>query len=235
MTSDNKTGRGFGRTVRFSSKEGGDLLDAARRPDGAGVGRAPSEQGEGIITRIITATDSMSDSERKITDYLLHHQSAAIGMSQAELARVCGVSAPTVSRYCKRIGERDYHAFQLAFTRASSQMHDGVRRAEVSRDISVDDVAGSLQNLLTAKMTDISSTIESLSPSDVKDAVDAIAGSRMMEVAATGRTLSTALDAAYKFERLGILCTTSMYYEKLLSTAILLEPTDVILVISRSG
>lgn len=218
-----------------SVRGGEDLLDAARRDDAQRPDQTQATHEENLISRIYTTIDSMSESERRITDYLLHHQSAAIGMSQAELARVCGVSAPTVSRFCKRVGERDYHAFQLAFTRASSQMHDGTRRVDAGRDISTDDIRGSLENLLTAKVTDITSTVESLSPDDVRGAVNAIASARVVEVAATGRTLSTALDAAYKFERLGILCTTSMYYEKLLSTAIMLEPTDVLMVISRSG
>lgn len=190
---------------------------------------------ENLITRIFTATDSMSEGERRITDYLLHHQSAAMGMSQAELARVCEVSAPTVSRFCKHVGEKDYHSFQLALMQASTTMHDGNRSTNAPLNISADDVEGSLRNLLAAKITDITSTIESLPAKDVAEVVSLLANAHMVEFAATGRTLSTAMDAAYKFERLGILSTTSMYYEKLLSTAILLSPKDVFFVISRSG
>ena len=52
----------------------------------------------------------MSAGEKRITDFLIKHQSSAVSLSQAELARKCDVSAPTVSRYVKRLGEKDYHA-----------------------------------------------------------------------------------------------------------------------------
>ncbi|HIZ45747.1 MAG TPA: MurR/RpiR family transcriptional regulator [Candidatus Olsenella pullistercoris] len=194
------------------------------------------QPGEGnLITRIMTSIDSMTEGERRITDYLLKHQSAVYGMSQAKLARACGVSAPTISRYCKRLGEKDYHSFQLALVRAGYLMHDGGSISERDRAISAADVAGSLANLLAAKIGDLTSTIESLPVESLAAAVDAIAAARTMLVAGAGRTLPTALDAAYKFERIGIMCPTSLYYEKLLSSAILLREGDALLLISRSG
>ena len=54
-------------------------------------------------------SDVMSAGEKRITDFLIKHQSSAVSISQAELARKCDVSAPTVSRYVKRLGEKDYH------------------------------------------------------------------------------------------------------------------------------
>ena len=196
---------------------------------------APRANEENLITRIMTSVDSMTDGERRITDYLIKHQSAAYGMSQAKLARACGVSAPTISRYCKRLGEKDYHSFQLALARAGYLMHDGGSRAERDRAIFTDDVSGSLENLLAAMVADLTSTIESRPVESLAGAVEAVAHARTMLIGAAGRTLPTALDAAYKFERLGIMCPTSLYYEKLLSSAILLREGDVLLLISRSG
>lgn len=196
---------------------------------------AGQQREENLITRIMTSLDSMSEGERRITDYLIKHQSAAYGMSQAKLARACGVSAPTISRYCKRLGERDYHSFQLALARAGYLMHDGGSTDERDHAIFTDDVSGSLANLLAAKVADLTSTIESLPLESLARAVETIAHARTMLIGAAGRTLPTALDAAYKFERLGIMCPTSLYYEKLLSSAILLRKGDVFLIISRSG
>lgn len=190
---------------------------------------------ENLITRIMTSLDSMSEGERRISDYLIKHQSAAYGMSQAKLARACGVSAPTISRYCKRLGEKDYHSFQLALARAGYLMHDGGSTDERDRAIFTDDVSGSLANLLAAKVADLTSTIESLPVESLAAAVEKISRARTMLIAAAGRTLPTALDTAYKFERLGIMCPTSLYYEKLLSSAILLRAGDVLFLISRSG
>ena len=177
----------------------------------------------------------MTEGERRVSDYLLKHQSAAYAISQAELARACGVSAPTISRYVKRLGQKNYHAFQVAFARTGFLMHDGASEEELGSTFSIDDVTKSLKELLNKRREDLEATIESLSNDDFIEAVNCIARARTLLIAAAGRTLPVALDAAYKFERLGIMCPTSLYYEKLLSSAILLEQGDVLLVISRSG
>lgn len=205
-------------------------------PDGESPKDATPRAGEeNLITRIMTSIPSMTEGERRITDYLIKHQSAAYGMSQAKLAHACGVSAPTISRYCKRLGEKDYHSFQLALARTGYLMHDGGSAEQRDHAIFTDDVEGSLKNLLAAKVADLTSTIESLPTESLAAAVEAIARAHTMLIAATGRTLPMSLDAGYKFERLGIMCPTSLYYEKLLSAAILLHKGDVLLLISRSG
>ena len=194
-----------------------------------------SRENDNLVVRIMASRPFMTEGERRVSDYLLKHQSAAYAISQAELARACGVSAPTISRYVKRLGQKNYHAFQVAFARTGFLMHDGASEEELGSTFSIDDVTKSLKELLNKRREDLEATIESLSNDDFIEAVNCIARARTLLIAAAGRTLPVALDAAYKFERLGIMCPTSLYYEKLLSSAILLEQGDVLLVISRSG
>lgn len=194
-----------------------------------------SKDEDNLVLRIMASRSFMTEGERRVSDYLLKHQSAAYAISQAELARACGVSAPTISRYVKRLGQKNYHAFQVAFARAGFLMHDGASREELGSTLSIDDVTKSLRELLKKRADDLAATIEALSNDNFIEAVDSVARTRTLLIAAAGRTLPVALDAAYKFERLGIRCPTSLYYEKLLSSAILLERDDVLLVISRSG
>lgn len=200
----------------------------------SGFGKNPSES---LITRILALTESMSAGEKRITDFLIKHQSSAVSLSQAELARKCDVSAPTVSRYVKRLGEKDYHAFQVSLVQSSIQLHGGFfgGSGHLERKVNEDDLEGSLQTVLDAQVMGITSSINSLDRRQLAEAVDLICSARMMEVAAAGRSTCVAMDAAYKFERLGILASTSQYYEKLLSMAVLLTPEDVLLIISRSG
>lgn len=194
-----------------------------------------SRENDNLVVRIMASRPFMTEGERRVSDYLLKHQSAAYAISQAELARACGVSAPTISRYVRRLGQKNYHAFQVAFARTGFLMHDGASEEELGSTLSIDDVTKSLKELLNKRREDLEATIESLSNDDFIEAVNCIAHARTLLIAAAGRTLPVALDAAYKFERLGIMCPTSLYYEKLLSSAILLEQGDVLLVISRSG
>lgn len=201
-------------------------------PSRGSTSRLPEDS---LVTRILSTRDSMPDGEKTIADYLLQHQSAFVGMPQADLARACGVSPSTVSRFCKRIGAADYHSLQIEFVRSISVLHGYDHQNIKQTEISVDNISGSLATLLRERTQDLASIVESLPHDDLKRLVSAILDCRLLEIAATGRTIPVALDAAYKFERAGILTSTSEYYEKLLSTAILLKPGDVIIIISRSG
>ncbi|MGI6229945.1 MAG: MurR/RpiR family transcriptional regulator [Tractidigestivibacter sp.] len=193
------------------------------------------DSGEDLVMRMLSLVDSMPSGERAIAEWLLRHQSGSIGLSQADLAKLCGVSPATVSRFCKRVGEKDYHTFQMSLLRSQERLHGSSTPDAADAQISAGDTKGALQTLLQGKIADMTSTIDSLPIDDLDAVVKLICKARVLEIAATGRTLPVALDAAYKFERVGILSTTSMYYEKLLSAAALLKKGDVLLVISRSG
>lgn len=191
-------------------------------------------QSVNLVTRILSTKDSMPEGERAIAEYVLQHQSAVAGMPQADLARACGISPSTVTRFCKRIGEPDYRSLQIEFVRNVSALH-GLDRGGRKGEISIDDITGSLHTLLRERTQDLTTVVDSLPVDGMKRLVSAILDCRLLEIAATGRTIPVALDAAYKFERAGILTSTSQYYEKLLSTAILLSSSDVLIIISRSG
>lgn len=192
---------------------------------------------ENLITRICSIQDSMPEAERRVADYLMAHQSTVMALSQAELARAAGVSAPTISRFCRRVGERDFHAFQLSFAKAMYLMHNATPSEAPVPQVrpALGNLDESLAVMLQTKMTEISATMQAIQPDRLAEVVCAIAGARMVEVAGTGRTISVAESMSYMLERMGVLSSNSPYYEKLLTTAACLTPQDVLVVITRSG
>lgn len=47
--------------------------------------------------------DSFFDTEKKIGDYIVRNPKKVVDMTVGELAKECGVSEASVSRFCKRI------------------------------------------------------------------------------------------------------------------------------------
>lgn len=191
-----------------------------------------------IINHIAEAINRLPTSERRVASFVLDHQSTVSGMAQADLARSCEVSTATVSRFCRRFDTKSYHDFQIQLADSMSQAHGGpslVDEVGIGGPISADDVHGSLRNLLANKIAGLETTLNDIDEDELLEVVRAIAQAGILEVAGTGRTIPIAEDVAYQYERLGIPCSTSQYYEKLLSTAICLKRGDVLLVICRSG
>jgi len=187
-----------------------------------------------LITRILSTMGSLSNNERLVANYIIQHQSAIAGLPQADLAHICGVSPSTISRFCKRIGEKDYHSFQLSLVQSIGLLHGSLHH-ETQPSVSDDDATTALNQLLQLRIADLTTTMDSLKKDSINEVVEAIIHAHTLEVAGTGRTIPMAMDAAYKFERAGIMSVTSEYYEKLISSAVLLGEGDVLLIISRSG
>ena len=197
---------------------------------------ATSHVPDNLLARILASRDHLSEGERPIADFLLAHQANVSNLPQADLARACSVSPATVSRFCRKMGEKDYRGFQMSFLRMQNTLHGGPLGIEMpTDDISIDDVPGAVREVLNRRVADLRLTLEGLDPTALEASARAIATARVVEFAAVGRSIPTAMDAAYKFERIGILAVTASYYEKLISEALALSSTDVLVVFSRSG
>ena len=61
----------------------------------------------------------LTNSERKVADYVLDHRMDAQYMSISELAEECAVADATISRFCRRLGLAGYNAFKLELAKAS--------------------------------------------------------------------------------------------------------------------
>ncbi|WP_251158079.1 MurR/RpiR family transcriptional regulator [Caniella muris] len=198
------------------------------------VEEAACDVGENLIARILSSRHTMSEGERRIADYLIAHQASVGAISQADLARQCQVSAPTVSRFCRKMGESDYRSFQMSFVRIQMTLH-GLRDEQQHGYASIDNVGATVASLLDRRVAALTLTLEGLDERELEAAARTLAKARIVEFAAAGRSIPTAEDAAYRFERIGISAPTSPYYEKLISCALTLGPDDALVVFSRSG
>lgn len=184
-----------------------------------------------VIGVICSSYDSFFDSEKKIADCIMERKREVVDMTVAELARASGASDASVSRFCRRCGFKGFHQLKMTLAR---ELADGTQ-APVTNDISRDDIAQSLQNILANKTEEIKQTVAMMEPEQLDQIMTLLQHARTVQVAAVGNTIPVALDAAFKFNQLGILTTTGTILETQTALSFNLGKEDVILAISNSG
>lgn len=189
------------------------------------------EEAKSVIGVICSSYDSFFDSEKKIANCIMERKREVVDMTVAELAQASGASHASVSRFCRRCGFKGFHQLKMTLARELSEES----QASVGNDISRRDIGQSLQNILANKTEEIRQTVAMMDPENLDRILDIIQKARMVQLVAVGNTIPVALDAAFKFNQLGIPAATGTILETQTAYAFNLGKKDVIIAISNSG
>ena len=154
-----------------------------------------------VINQICASMDSFFDTEKKIGDYIVRNPKKVVDMTVGELAKGCGVSEASVSRFCKRIELKGFHHLKISLARELVDAKDG---GEISGHISVDDMEGSLRGILSNKMEELRQTVAMIDREELKKILGVINNADTVLMAAVGNTIPVAMDGAYKLNQIGI-------------------------------
>ena len=185
----------------------------------------------GSVVTLLCSGMHFFNAEKRIADCVLEDTAAAAGMTSAELAHCSSTSEATVTRFCKKLGFENYRAFQLALARDVMDHEPG----ETSNEVQLDDIPQSLQNILSNKIDELNATINGIDPENLQRVLELLQKAQLVQIAAVGNTIPVAMDAAFKFNQLGIRSITSEISEKSSAFALTLPPKAVLLIISNSG
>lgn len=185
-----------------------------------------------VINQICASMDSFFDTEKKIGDYIVRNPKKVVDMTVGELAKECGVSEASVSRFCKRIELKGFHHLKISLAR---ELVDAKDDGEISGHISVDDMEGSLRGILSNKMEELRQTVAMMDSEELKKILDVINNADMVLMAAVGNTILVAMDGAYKLNQIGIRAMSTPIWETELGYSYNLTDKDVVVAISNSG
>ena len=185
-----------------------------------------------VINQICASMDSFFDTEKKIGDYIVRNPKQVVDMTVGELAKECGVSEASVSRFCKRIELKGFHHLKISLAR---ELVDAKDEGEVSGHISVDDIDGSLRGILSNKMEELRQTVAMIDREELKKILDVINNADTVLMAAVGNTIPVAMDGAYKLNQIGIRAVSTPIWETELGYSYNLTDKDVVVAISNSG
>lgn len=185
-----------------------------------------------VINQICASMDSFFDTEKKIGDYIVRNPKKVVDMTVGELAKECGVSEASVSRFCKRIELKGFHHLKISLARELVDVQDD---GEISGHISVNDMERSLRGILSNKMEELKQTVAMMDRDELKKVLEVINNADTVLMAAVGNTIPVAMDGAYKLNQIGIRAVSTPIWETELGYSYNLTARDVVIAISNSG
>lgn len=184
-----------------------------------------------MLVQIKAVTPDLSRAEQRVARWVVEHPRQASRSTLAGIAMACGVSEPTVIRFCRHIGLGGFREFTIRLTEDLSRPVSNVHNA-VSADDKAPDAVTKVMDASIQSLIDMRSILSSL---PVEAALKAMTTARQLAFAGLGASGHVAADACQKFFRLGTPCTALTNTPDILQFAGVSEPGDVIIIISHGG
>lgn len=177
--------------------------------------------------------ENMTDSEKKIAEYVLNNASEIYRLSAAELASLTDTSGASVIRFVKKIGFEGFQEFKIAL--AKNDVEE--KGEEVDYDyIDVKDTVREVMSKTARKnIKTIEDTLELLDEKQVEEAIDAIQKAKHIYLFGVGASALIALDFQYKLLRINKNAFMHLDSHMQLSIAAHIEAEDVAIAISYAG
>ncbi len=184
-----------------------------------------------MLRTINNALPRLSPSERRVGQWVLDHPKEAANITLARLARECETSEPTVIRFCRHVGLGGFRELAIRLTEALSRP-----AAIVHRDVGPDDsTSDAVIKVMDASIQSLIEMRAQLSSMPIDEAVNAMSSARQIAFAGLGASGHVARDASHKFFRLGIPCTSLRDTTMILQFAAIVDPDDVLVLLSHTG
>ena len=166
---------------------------------------------------------------------MLQNESPVVDMTVSELAAACGTSDATVVRFCKKCGCNGFHHLKINMAKEMATKTEADVQIVGSNEIDCARMDVSLRNIFASKQEELRQTLAAIDPAVFRSVVERIQGARLVFCAAMGNTIPVAMDAAYKFNELGLTAISAPVWENMLAMMHSVMPDDVLLAISASG
>ena len=186
---------------------------------------------DSLILKLRNYYPSLTKTEKKIADVVFDKGEEIIYNSITEFAEQCGVSETSIVRLCRKLGLSGYQEFKLILAKDVVMPEENLHET-VSTD---DSLAAISRKIAEQNILAINNTMRVISMEELEKAIEAIINARNIEIYGVGASGYTALDAMYKFKRIGLQVNAFMDPHIQSMSASLLKKNDVVLAISFSG
>ncbi|WP_019423038.1 MurR/RpiR family transcriptional regulator [Paenibacillus sp. OSY-SE] len=189
--------------------------------------------GEHTNTLLLTRSmyPSLTKTEKKIADYVLKDPDSVLYATVTDLAEKADAGETSVLRFCRNLGFKSYQDFKLSLAKdlvtplkhQESQIEENDELSIVAQKMTMENIA-SLEH-----------TLSLLNMNELQKAVDAILKAQRLFFMGVGSSAMTAMDAQYRFMRLGFVGEAVTDPHVMAMNATLMSSNDVVFGISTSG
>ena len=175
---------------------------------------------------------SLSDTERRLAEYVLANPQSVMHMNAKQFAQACGSSPAAVVRFSKRLGFQGFTALKLDLARESALPAPDAFQSAIRES---DDLSTIIQKAESIHQRNIALTYRMVNADVLSGAIGALGEGRSVRLYGVGASGLLAMDFLYKGSRVGMRVFYHADAHTNLATASLLGPQDVAIAISYSG
>lgn len=188
---------------------------------------------QNVFETISSQYFDLTNSEKKVADYVLGHRIDVQYMSISELAEECEVADATISRFCRRLGLPGYNAFKLELARASMAARTGLQRAPASP--AGDGFSALCKQVLGENISALEQTFRLVDPDQLMRAVELIERSRRVVCMGQGGSMVLAQEAWTLFSMVSSKFVYVPDSHLQINTLAVMEADEAVLYFSYSG
>ncbi|MEK3724513.1 MULTISPECIES: MurR/RpiR family transcriptional regulator [unclassified Paenibacillus] len=186
----------------------------------------------GIFLKLREIANNLTLAEKKVAEFIIQSGDEIIRMTITELAQKCDSSESTIVRLCKKLRLRGYQELRVAL--AQDLVSSPVKQIHEKVDLK-DTAEQTMRKVFQAAAQALSDTESVLSVDNLIKAIEYVKEARSISFFGIGASGVIALDAYYRFSKLGISCHYATDGHSQTNKAIFLGEGDVVIGISHSG
>jgi DNA-binding MurR/RpiR family transcriptional regulator len=186
-----------------------------------------------LFLRIRSKYPSLTDTSKKIADYILNNHNEAVYLSISELAQKVNVSESMITKFTRNMGYNGFHEFKLSLAVTSDQTKpNDFLYDEISLD---DDIESICTKIYHNNIEALKDSLTILDFASLNKATDLLLKARKIDFYGSGSSTVAIVNAEMRIYRLGILCFAYSDSHAQAVSASLLQKDDVAVGISNSG
>ncbi|MBP2002167.1 DNA-binding MurR/RpiR family transcriptional regulator [Paenibacillus shirakamiensis] len=186
-----------------------------------------------IFSTIHSKYNNLTNTEKKVADYVLDNTKKVVYMSITDLADACGVGESSIFRFCKSLSYKGYQDFKIALAHSIAVENEVPQLTDqILMDDSLDQVAS---KVLSTNIIALNETFNLINIDTIDKAITHLIHAERILFFGVGSSLVTAMEAKIKFMRITNKTECSMDSHIQMMSAALMTPQDVAVIISYSG
>lgn len=189
-----------------------------------------------ILPMVTSLYNSFTKREKVVADTVMKEPQQIIYTTITDFAEMADVGDTTIIRFCRKLGFKGYQSFKMSLAQELSLNNNNGALTSLNEEILEDDtVEIVLQKLYSTCTGALQETVSLLNNSHINKAVEMMRKSNRIRFYGVGTSGVTALDAKYRFMRIGINvdCLTDGHMMGM--DAALLNSQDLAIGITHSG
>ena len=181
--------------------------------------------------RLTEIYPSLSQSEKKVADFVRENIAVVLRMSLRELKTAVGVSDPTIFRFCKALGYTGFKDFKIS----TAQQVSSYRNYFNLEDNDESPLQTKIKRALMSQIKIIDDTIRFLDYEQLNQVAHRILTAKRIVFYGSGTSSEICHDACRKLTRLGLHVWSYSDFHDAITQIAVLDSNDLIVGITHSG